>query len=118
MIDNMTSKRVSLIERIRQITSAAILAGGLLICGTAKADTTTVRTSSVVNRAVAVQDALKEKLRTDASANNGKELPRAQALLAEWINWTNWNNWVNWNNWNNWHNWHNWANAWSNWVNY
>jgi hypothetical protein len=115
MIDNMTSKRVSLIERIRQITSAAILAGGLLISGTARANATTVRPTSVVNRAVAVQDALKEKLRSDSSAVSGKELPRAQALLAEWINWTNWNNWVNWNNW---HNWHNWANAWSNWVNY
>lgn len=90
MIDNMTSKRVSLMERIRQITS-----GGLLICGTARANTTAVRPSSVVNRAVAVQDAMKEKLRTDAGANSAKELPRAQTLSAEWINWTNWNNWVN-----------------------
>ena len=72
MIDNMTSKRVSLIERIRQITSAAILVGGLLFSGTARANTTTPRPSSVVNRAIAVQDALKEKVRTDASANSAK----------------------------------------------
>jgi hypothetical protein len=113
MTDNPTSKKVSLIERIRKITSAAILAGGLLISGAAHANTPVP--SSVVNRAVAVQDALKEKLRTDTAANADKETPRAQTLLAEWINWGNWNNWVNWNNWRKWVNW---GNSWRNWVNY
>ncbi len=114
MSDNPTSKRVSLIERIRRITSATILAGGLLFGAAAHANTS--RPSSVVNRAVAVQDALKEKLRTDdANAIADKQLPRAQTLLAEWINWGNWNNWVNWVKWTKWVNW---GNSWRNWVNY
>jgi hypothetical protein len=113
MTDNPTSKKLSLIERIRKITSAAILAGGLLISGSVHA--TTPRPSSVVNRAVAVQDAMKEKQRTDANTTANQETPRAQTLLAEWINWGNWNNWKNWNNWRNWVNW---ANSWRNWVNY
>lgn len=113
MTDNPTSKKTSLIERIRKITSAAILAGGLLVSGAANANTPVP--SSVVNRAVAVQDALKEKLRTDTATKADKETPRVQTLLAEWINWGNWNNWVNWNNWRKWVNW---GNSWRNWVNY
>jgi hypothetical protein len=113
MTDNPTSKRLSLTERIRKITSAAILACGLLIGGSVHA--TTPRPSSVVDRAITVQDALKEKVRTDANAGADKQLPRAQTLLAEWINWGNWNNWVNWNNWRKWVNW---GNSWRNWVNY
>jgi outer membrane murein-binding lipoprotein Lpp len=113
MTDDPTSKKVSLIERIRLITSAAILAGSLLIGGAVHA--TTTRPSSVVNRAVAVQDALKEKLRTDASATLDKQTPRAQTLVAEWINWGNWNNWNNY--WVKWVKWVKWGN-WGNWVNF
>jgi outer membrane murein-binding lipoprotein Lpp len=109
MNTNITPAKVSLIERIRQITSAAILVGGLLIGGTSQA--TVTRQSSVVNRAVAVQEALKEKMRSDANA--AVKLPRAQVLLAQWGNnwgnaWTNWDNWHNWSNWGNFGNWINW----------
>ena len=92
---------VSLTERVRQIASA-ILITAVVLGGSAQA--TVARQSSVVDRAVAVQDALKKKIKVDGS------LPRAQILLAQWgnaANWGNWNNWVNWDNWNNWHNWFN-----------
>lgn len=108
--NNITSKKTSLIERIRQITSAAVLVGGLLVGATAQA--TVSRHSSVVDRAVAVQSALKDKMQTD---NPNQELPRAQVLVAKWVNWGN--AWTNWNNWNNWRNWNNWANF-GNWINF
>jgi hypothetical protein len=100
MTDNMTSKKVSLIGRIHQFMSAAVLIGGLLVGGTAQA--TVPRPSSVLDRAVAVQNAMKEKMHADASAT--KDLPRAQVLLAQWgNNWFNFNNmpWFNFNNWIN-----------------
>ena len=111
MMNKMTSKKISIIERVRQITSAALVVGGLLISGNVQGAVTS--RSPVVDRAVAVQDALKEKLRTDAKAT--QKLPRAQVLLAQWGN--NWANaWSNWDNWNNWRNWNNWANF-GNWGN-
>jgi len=103
--------KVSLTERVRQITSAAMVAGSLLIGGTAQA--AVPRQSSVVERAVAVQGVMKEKIATDVNAV--QKFPRAQALLAQWGNgwgnaWSNWNNWDNWHNFQNWNNWANWGN--------
>lgn len=97
MTNNVTSKKVSLIGRIHQFTSAAVLIGGLLVGGTAQA--TVSRPSSVLDRAVAVQNAMKEKLHSDA--NETRDLSRAQVLLAQWgNNWFNFNNmpWFNFNN--------------------
>jgi hypothetical protein len=119
MTNKMTTKigsvevsKVSLTERVRQMTSAAMVAGTLLIGGSALA--AVPRQSSVVERAVAVQGVMKEKIATDANA--AQKLPRAQVLLAQWGN--GWGNaWSNWNNWDNWRNWNNWGNF-GNWINY
>jgi hypothetical protein len=102
MTDNVTSKKSSLIGRIHQLTSAAILVGGLLVGGTAQA--TVSRPSSVLDRAIAVQNAMKEKVHADTNAT--KDLPRAQVLLAQWgNNWFNtFNNYMPWFNFMNWGN--------------
>jgi hypothetical protein len=113
MKSKMTSKnseKISLTERVRQITSAAVIAGSLLIGASAQAST---RPSSVVDRALAVKGALKEKIATDANASS--KFSRGEILLAQWGNgwanaWSNWNNWDNWHNWNNWGNFGNWMN--------
>ncbi len=107
------TRKASLTERIRQITSAALMASGLLLGGSAHASVP--RQSSVVDRALAVQQALKAKVQTGDLAQ--AQTPRAQTLLAQWRNgerhheWGNWDNWHNWHNWGNWHNWSNWGNA-------
>jgi hypothetical protein len=96
-IRNTDSVKASLTERVRQITSAALVAGTLLVGGAAQA--AIPRQSSVVDRAVAVQSVLKEKLAADVKP---AALPRAQALVAQWGNgWLNWNNWQKWANWGN-----------------
>ncbi len=113
-IASVEGPKVSLTERVRQITSAAMVAGTLLIGGSAQA--AVPRQSSVVERAVAIQSVMKEKIATDANAV--QKLPRAQVLLAQWGNgWGNaWSNWNNCNNWDNWRNWANWGNF-GNWGN-
>jgi hypothetical protein len=111
-IASVEDLKVSLTERVRQITSVAMVAGTLLIGGAAQA--AVPRRSSVVERAVAIQSVMKKKIATDAAP---QKLPRAQVLLAQWGNgWGNWSNWSNWSNWDNWHNWGNWGNF-GNWGN-
>ncbi len=100
-IGTVNISKMSLTERIRQITSVAMVAGSLLLGASAEA--AIPRQSSVVSRALAVQSVLNEKIAADASAAD--KLPRAQELLAQWGN-----SWANWNNWNNWHNFSNWIN--------
>ena len=104
---NENKNKISLTERIRKITSAAVVAGTLLIGSSA--DAAIPPNSSVVDRAVAIQDVLKNKMASDTIA--AEKLPRAPLLLAHWGNrWGNWDNWNNWRNWNKWRNWANWLN--------
>jgi hypothetical protein len=90
--DIQDQRKISLTERVRQISSTAMIAGSLMIAGSAQA--AVPRHSSVVDRAVSIQGALKERIATHADAI--QNLSRAEVLLAQWGNqWTNWYNWLN-----------------------
>lgn len=106
-------KKKTLKSSIKAVTTAAMLAGGMLIGATPAAKATDVSPEvDIQTRVKTVRAALKKKIADNDFGE--KELSYSEMELAQ--RWGNWGNWANWANWNNWRNWNNWAN-WGNWGN-
>lgn len=95
---------------LKAVTTAAILAGGLLVSTSSpvKANNASAKVGDIQHRVEMVRDALRKKLTTTEQAPD--QLSYSEMELAQWGNWGNWANWANWNNWRNWANWANWGN--------
>jgi hypothetical protein len=113
--DKKGSKK-KLKDSLKAATTAAILAGGLLVSTSSpvKAKEAGAKVSDIQHRVAMVRNALRKKLTTDEQASD--KLSYSEMELVQWGNWNNWANWGNWNNWRNWNNWNNWGN-WGNWGN-
>lgn len=103
-------KKKSLKSSLKGLTTAALLAGGILIStpSTVKAEDSQAEVPSIQSRVKMVREALQKKLA--ASEQTDDKLSYSEKELTQWGNWGNWGNWNNWRNWGNWNNWKNWGN--------